>query len=221
LSRVLRARFDDGSQIDDDAAVLEVHHMFLAGYIVFAEFAGIVLTLRERKDLADQLRVEIQEACPSGAFTPAALARMPLLLQFVKETKRHTPILPFIFAKAKQQFEVGGFTVPEGWMVLWALRETNMWEGVFRDPAHFDPERFGDARKEDAASEHAFVPQGVGPETGHRCPGLDYATLFMQLFAAHLVRDYDLSLPAQDTSYQWKLIPPEPKGGLRLHLKRR
>ncbi len=121
----------------------------------------------------------------------------------------------------REDFELGGYRIPKDWMVLWALRETNMWPASFREPSKFDPDRFGEARAEDKASEHAFVPQGVGPETGHRCPGLDYATMFMQLFAAHLVRDYELSLPEQDTSYQWKIIPPEPKAGLAFQLTRR
>jgi len=220
LSRVLSAKLEDGSTVDDAAALLEVHHMFLAGYIVFAEFAGIVLTLDKHKDVAESLRAEIAQACPSGAFTHQHLANMPQLLQFVKEVKRLTPILPFIFAKAKQSFIVDGHHVPKDWMVLWALRETNMWPASFREPTKFDPARFGGDRKEDMASLHAFVPQGVGPETGHRCPGLDYATLFMQLFTAHLVRDFTVSLPEQDTSYMWKMIPPEAKDGLRLRLGR-
>jgi len=220
LSRVLSAKLEDGSTLDDDAALLEVHHMFLAGYIVFAEFAGIVLTLDKHPDIAAGLRAEVNQACPSGAITHTALANMPQVLQFVKEVKRYTPILPFIFAKARTAFEVGGYQVPKDWMVLWALRETNMWPASFREPTKFDPARFGGDRKEDMASPHAFVPQGVGDETGHRCPGLDYATVFMQLFTAHLVRDFTFALPEQDLSLMWKMIPPEPKDGLRLRLKR-
>jgi cytochrome P450 len=219
LSRVLSAKLEDGSTLDDAAALLEVHHMFLAGYIVFAEFAGIVLTLDKHQDIAANLRAEVMQTCPSGALTQKALANMPQLLQFVKEVKRYTPILPFIFAKAKMAFMVEGYEVPKDWMVLWALRETNMWPASFREPAKFDPARFGGDRKEDMASPFAFVPQGVGEETGHRCPGLDYATLFMQLFTAHLVRDFTLSLPEQDTRPMWKMIPPEPTDGLRLRLK--
>lgn len=221
LSRVLRAKLDGGGALDDDAALLEVHHMFLAGYIIFAEFAGIVSALNDKQDLAARLAAEIAQACPSGPVTPAALAKMPLLLQFVKEVKRHTPILPFIFAKARRTFEFGGYTIPKDWMVLWALRETNMWPASFREPVRFDVDRFGPERQEDAKTEHAYVPQGVGPASGHRCPGLDYASLFMQLFTVHLVRDFELALPAQDTSYAWKMIPPEPRDGLRLALKPR
>ena len=43
----------------------------------------------------------------------------------------------------------------------------------------------------------------------------------MAAFAAHLVRDYDWSLPEQDLRLQWELVPPEPQDGLRVTFKAR
>src|SRR5262249_9072775 len=44
LSRILEAKAD-GVGLEDEAAALELHHIFLAGYIVFAMIAGMLLQL--------------------------------------------------------------------------------------------------------------------------------------------------------------------------------
>ena len=61
---------------------------------------------------------------------------------------------------------------------------------------------------------------GPGPATGHKCPGTDYATYFMQVFTTVLLRGYQWELPEQDLSHDWALIPPEVKSKLRLKLRR-
>ena len=67
----------------------------------------------------------------------------------------------------------------------------------------------------------AFIPQGAEPPTGHRCLGLDYSTILGVAFVAVLLRDYDWELPPQDLTYNWKTLPPEPRGGLRVRLRAR
>jgi cytochrome P450 len=51
--------------------------------------------------------------------------------------------------------------------------------------------------------------------TGHRCPGLDFATYFMAIFAVVLLRDYSWQLPPQTLDMVWSKTPPEPKDALR------
>ena len=84
-----------------------------------------------------------------------------------------------------------------------------------RDPETFDPDRFSPERAEDKRHEHAFAPQGAGPASGHRCPGLDFATYFMAVFAVVLVRGFTWQLPAQSFELDFSKTPPEPKEGLR------
>ena len=111
-------------------------------------------------------------------------------------------------------------TVPAGWMVLWALLPTHTTHGLYSEPARFDPERFSSERAEDRRHEHAFVPQGAGPATGHRCPGLDFATFFMAIFAVVLLRGHDWDLPPQSFDYDWSKTPPELAEGLRATVRR-
>ena len=55
-------------------------------------------------------------------------------------------------------------------------------------------------------------------ESGHKCAGYDYSTVFMDLFAILILRSYRWQVPSQDLSLDGSLIPPEIRSGLRLRL---
>lgn len=205
LTRILA-----GGLLTDEQAALELHHIVIAGYIVWAELAAMVKQLTDHPDVAAKLRDEILAA--------TSYASMPYLLQVVNEVKRLCPIIPAVFGKTKQPMTFDGVTVPQGWMVMWAVTPSHVGHGVYSEPQRFDPDRFSAARAEDKRHEHAFAPQGAGPVTGHRCPGLDLATSIMSVFTAVLLRGYTWTLPPQNFDLDWSKTPPEMKDGLRARL---
>lgn len=219
LGRMLEAKGAEGATLDDDAAVLELHHVQLAGYIVFAELLASLVELSRRPDVLEALRSEVRSVAPSGPITLAALRSMTTLDRVVREVKRVTPMLPVVFGKAKRAFEHGGYLVPEGNMVLLALHATNVWEPSFSGARAFDPERF--ARGEGADDAHVFVPHGPGrAESSHHCAGTDYATLVMSLFLAVLARGYSFELVGEQAPLDLSRVPPEPRDGLLARVKR-
>jgi cytochrome P450 len=213
LSRILAA---DPKLADEDAA-LELHHIVIAGFIVFGEIGATVKQLTDHPDVRERLAAEIA----AGPLTLEALMSMPYLLQVVNEVKRLTPIIPGVFGIAKEGFELDGMSVPAGWMILWTVTPTHIAHGVYSDATRFDPDRFSAARAEDHRHEHAFVPQGAGPVTGHRCPGLDFATYFMAIFTVILLRGFTWELPPQNFELDYSKVPPEPKDGLRARVSAR
>lgn len=215
-SRMLAARGPDGSTLDDEAATLELYHVFLAGYIVFAQLTGIVTRLGAALETRGELQRELEEAPPELSL--AQLSALPLLDRIVSETKRITPMLPMVFARAKTTFVWKGYRIPEGWVVAFALREHHMLEDVWPKPERFDPDRFLDEAVR-ARHPQAFAPQGPGPLTGHKCAGFDYATLFMKVFTVALVRGYRWNVPPQELDYDWRRLPPEPQSGLLIELQ--
>jgi cytochrome P450 len=104
-------------------------------------------------------------------------------------------------------------------MVFMAAFQNNL-SAAFRDPHRFDPDRFAPPREEHL-TKNAYVPQGAGETSGHKCAGYDLSTVFMQLFTAILVTDYTWELPVQDRSLSYASIPPEPKSGLLVRLQRK
>jgi cytochrome P450 len=167
-----------------------------------------------------RLAEEVAQHAGSGPVTLEQLVGMPYLRSVVMEVKRLCPIIPAIFGKAREPFEVCGHTVPAGWMVMWAVLPTHTSHGVYSEPQRFDPDRFAPPRSEHERHEHAFVPQGAGPAIGHRCPGLDFATCFMELFAVLLLRGHDWELPPQSAAVDWTRTPPEAVAGLRARITR-
>ncbi|HYV65214.1 MAG TPA: cytochrome P450, partial [Myxococcales bacterium] len=91
---------------------------------------------------------------------------------------------------------------------------------IFTNPAVFDPDRFGPERAEEKRHPHAFMPQGAGEMSGHKCAGYDFSTVMMQLFTVLLVRSYSWQLPPQDFAMLWNRIPPEHKSGLVVRLRK-
>jgi len=202
LSRVL-----ESGVLSDEEAALELHHIVIAGFIIWAELASMVHQLTLHPDVRERLTKEVQSS--------TSYSSMPYLMQVINEVKRICPIVPVVFGKAKEPMSFNGVTVPAGWMLLFALMPSHGTHGVYTNPERFDPDRFSPERAEDKRHEHAFVPQGAGPATGHRCPGLDLATFMMAVFTAVLLRGYTWELPPQNFEMDWSKTPPEMKDGLR------
>ena len=218
LSRLLAARGADGSALGDAEAAGELNHLFLAGYIVFGQFAATVVHLTQHPDVRERLAAET--AALPDAPTVADLAGSAYLMQVVNEVRRLTPIVPIVIGKAKRAFVVDGFEIPAGWTVAAAVWHHDREAATYSDPERFDPDRFG-GRAEHAAHPYAYAPQGAGPPEGHRCPGFDLTTIFMALFAARLVRGYTWDLPEQNLTPNWALVPPAPRDGLRAVVRSR
>lgn len=216
LSRMLAHEDEQGASISDENAVLELHHIFIAGYIVFAYLASLLMELHRSPELRAALVKEVQAQAPSGPLSLRTLASMERLSRVVQETKRITPVIPLFFGKARKTAVLGGFRIDEGTTLCWAAYSHNQDGRVFPQPASFDAHRFDPARAEHGKHAFAFAPQGMGPSTGHKCPGVDYSTLLVQVFATVLLRDYTFQLPEQDLSYDLAIIPPEPRDGLKI-----
>jgi cytochrome P450 len=221
LSRILAAHsVKDGRAIRVDEARIELHHIVVAGLIVWAWFVTAVVELDRHPAVRERLRREVS-ALPPGPLTVEALMAAPFLRQVSMEIRRLSPVVHVFFGKARTTFEFGGYRIPEGWMVLWGIRSSHLWPQVYPDPERFDPERFSPERHEDGKHEHAFVPNGAGnPMTGHKCAGYEFAPLMLQTFLVELLRGglrWSFT-PGQDLSLDYSLIPPAPRDGLRARL---
>jgi cytochrome P450 len=210
-----------GRSMTPDEARTELHHIVIAGLIVWAWLAHFILQLDQNPQVRAHLLEEVKRIPPGKPLTLEQLDGMAYLNQVSMEVRRLAPVVHVFFGKARQTFEFNGHQVPAGWMVLWGHRSSHMVDSIYQDPERFDPSRFAPPRSEHQKHEHAFVPNGAGAPTGHKCAGAGLATYFFQIFAVELLRGADWKLkPGQDLSYDWKRLPPEPRDGLRAVVKR-
>ena len=212
LTRILAAAKAAAAPLDARTVAREMHHFLLAGMIVYAELAATLRSLHEQPKVCDRLRAGVLAHAPSGPIGPAELRAMPYLMQVVDEVKRTCPNVPMSFGRARRAIDVADYTIPQDYLVMMAVHESNF-DPIFSAPETFDPERFSPERDEKKRAPDAFMPQGAGALTFHKCAGYDFATVMMQLFATLVVRTASWDLPAQDLSLQW-VVPPEHKSGL-------
>jgi cytochrome P450 len=218
LSRMLLATAPDGRAYTDDEAVLEVHHIVVAGFIVYALMTEVARRLASDAALHARCAEEIGEHQPAGSLSMAGLAQLTTCTAVVLEAKRWVPLVPLAFGRARRTFTCSGREVPAGWRVYLALHLISHDPSIFADPERFDPDRFAPGRDERRQHPLAFIPQGADPPTGHQCLGLEYSTLLTLAFLVILVRDHDVTLPDQRLDLDWRKRPPEPRDGLMIQL---
>jgi retinoid hydroxylase len=219
LSRILSATAPDGRAYTNDEAVLEVHHIVVAGFVVYAHMAEVVLRLAMQPGLRARCAEEVARHLPDGPLSMEGLSGVGVSTAVVMEAKRLVPLVPLAFGRARQTFACGGYEVPEGWTVYLALHLVNHDPSIYSEPERFDPDRFGPGREEHHKHPLAFIPQGSDPPTSHRCLGLEYSTLLTLAFLAVLVGGYDWRLPRQRLDLDWGKRPPEPRDGLMVQLR--
>ena len=190
LSRLLGAQAPDGHVFSDDEAALEVHHVFIAGFIVYALLSEVVRRLGEDASLRARCEDEVRAHAAAWPLTLESLATLRTSMNVVLEAKRHVPIVPFVFGRARRTFTCGGFEVPEGWHVYLALGLSNRDPSIYRDPEAFDPDRFGPERAEHRKP-GAYAPYGLGP---HTCLGAGLAEVQVTLLVATLLRTVELRI---------------------------
>src|SRR5262245_7071738 len=153
LTRILAAKAEDGTTLGDADAAMELHHINIAGYVIFGELCRMLIELSRNRELRRTLTEEVK----SGPITIENLMAMTNLDRFVKEVKRVVPIVPALFARAIRDFELGGYRIPQGWHVWYAVRSSQHDPAIYADAARFDPNRFDGARAEDQKHVHAYT----------------------------------------------------------------
>jgi cytochrome P450 len=223
LTRILAARSArDGRQITVDEVKRELHHIVVAGLIVWAWYVTAVRQLDDHPEVRERLRAEVA-ALPAGPLTLETIAGATYLNQVTSELRRLSPVVQVFFGKAREDFAFAGRRIPRGWMVLWGIRSSHLRPEIYPDPEKFDPERFSAARHEHLRHAQAFVPNGAGSTThSHKCVGYELAPLMLQVFLVELLRSgarWTFS-PGQDLALDMTLVPPPPRDGLKVRLVR-
>lgn len=129
---------------------------------------------------------------------------------FVGEVRRYYPFFPFVAARTRKAFEWEGFHFPDEVRVLLDLYGTNHDANRWKEPEHFDPERF----RRTPPGDFDFIPQGGGQAAaGHRCPGESITISLMKLALHVLTRELHYDVPKQDLAIPRSRLPTLPKSG--------
>jgi cytochrome P450 len=187
-------------------------------------FRSLVGELAANPEEAAALRAEVEAATAAAGGRPglSAVAALPRLDRFLKETLRLHPPVFFVYGTATRDFALEArdrrYLVERGERVVGVI------PAVQRDPERYDrPDAFEPARFEDPAAEaglvwpHGFMDDPADDVDAHVCPGRDVALTIAKRFCARLVAETDWALKAPPVWSEgaFELNVAAPEGDLR------
>jgi cytochrome P450 len=192
LSMLILARDEDGSGLSDEELMDQILTLYMAGLETTANSLAFTWKLlAEHPDVQARVHAELDAVLGGRLPTYADLARLPYLLQVIKESMRLYPTA-FFYARAPlEDIEVEGYLFRKNQFLVispWALHRNPEY---FPDPERFDPERFT-PENEKKLPRCAYLPFGIGPKV---CLGQHFAMLEVHLTLAHMAQVLSVSLP--------------------------
>jgi cytochrome P450 len=226
LGLLLAARDDDGSALGREELAEQMLVLLFAGHETLTSgLTNFCMLMAQHPEAYARVCAEVDRVTPRGPLTVEALASLAETERALAETLRLQPPVAAAFRKCIRGFEVAGFTVPEGWLTGYRIRDTHRDAALFEEPGRFDPDRFAvfeetcpHGRVHAHTHDGRYLPFGGGARI---CLGMEFARLEMRAFAALLARRCALTL-APDQDLTMKQVPvPRPRSGLVMRLSSR
>lgn len=218
FAALCHARTDDGSAFGDDDVVNHMIFLMMAAHdTTTITTTTAVYYLAKHPEWQDRARAQCM-AAGHGPLDIDALDGLTDLELVIKESLRLVTPVPALARKTVRDTEILGHHVPAGTMVSALTWVTHMLPELWPDPARFDPERFGAARREDKVHRYAWLPFGGG---AHKCVGLHFGMLEVKALLHQLLTRYTWSVP-RGYEVRWDTTAlPAPSDGLPITLQRR
>ncbi|MGA2519622.1 MAG: cytochrome P450 [Acidimicrobiales bacterium] len=202
LDVLMSIRDEDGSPrfSTDMVTGMFISMMFAGHHTTSGTAAWTLIELLRHPGELDAVRSELDELYAHGEeVSYQALRDMPRLESAIKEALRLHPPLILVLRVAKEDLEVGGFTVAAGKLVGASPAVSNRIEADFPDADAFVPARYLEPRAEDRANPWTWIPFGAGR---HRCVGAPFAMMQLKAIFSVLLRHWDFELAQASDTYR-------------------
>lgn len=162
LKLLLQACDEDGNSLSLEEIKDQVLLLLFAGHeTLTSALASLCKLLAQHPEVLAAARAEQREL----AHEPLSfeqLKKMTYLDCVIKEVLRLIPPVGGGFRQAIENCEFNGYSIPQGWYVLYQIGKTHQDGSAYTHPAQFDPERFGVERAEDKVKPYGYIPFGGG-----------------------------------------------------------
>lgn len=197
---LIDAKYDDGSSLSaHEITGMLIGTIFAGHHTTAGTAAWTLLELARRPENMLKVLEELDAHFGvDGEVTFQSLRETPVLESVIKEVLRLHPPLIFLIRKVMQDFHFKDYTVKAGKYVCASPRVSHRIAEVFPDPEKFDPDRYSDARQEDAKP-YSWIAFGGGK---HKCSGNAFAMLQLKAIFSILLRRYTFELINEKDSYQ-------------------
>ncbi|KAI3688339.1 hypothetical protein L1987_82051 [Smallanthus sonchifolius] len=160
--------------------------------------------------LKEQLGI-LEGKAPGEMLNWEDIQKMRYSWNVVCEVLRLNPPMTGAFREALVDFEYAGYTIPEGWKIIWSAAMTHKEENNFPDVNKFDPSRFEGT----GPTPFTYVPFGGGPRM---CLGKELARVQVLVFLHNIVTKFKWDLLITDEKIEYDPLATPVKGlPIRLH----
>ncbi len=183
LTRLLQARDEDGSRMDDRQVRDEAITLFVAGHETTATaLTWALYRLAREPPLYSKLTVEADALGGKEDFRDPA--RLSYAAKVFKEAMRLYPPVYLFSRRAREAVTVADYDLPRRALVFASPYSVHRRPDVYPDPERFDPERFTPGA-EAARPRCSYLPFGAGPRV---CIGNHFALMEGPIVLAALAR---------------------------------
>ncbi|EME15969.1 cytochrome P450 [Rhodococcus triatomae] len=215
FSVLCHAKSEDGDTFTDEDVV---NHMI---FVLMAAHDTSTITLTTMvyymaKHPEWQRKAREQSQSLPAEISYDTLDEFTVLDRIMKESLRLNSPVPGLPRQAIEDTEIDGHFVPKGTYVSAINLVNHHNPALWKDPEHFDPDRFSPERAEDKVHRYAWMPFGGGV---HKCIGLYFAQMEIKTVMHNLLLRYEWSVPED---YVWKLdnsTLPVPKDRLPVRVR--
>ncbi|MCT9813181.1 cytochrome P450 [Acidovorax sp. Be4] len=214
LGRMLAARYDDGSGMEDAEILDQMRGLLFAGH----EATATVLTwifywLGREPAVFARVAQEIEALGPEPA--PEALAALPYLDLVCKECLRLYPPVVDPARVVRAPFELLGYTIPAGEVLRASSALLHSRPELYPEPQRFWPERFLERKY----SPFEYIPFGGG---ARRCLGAAFAMYELKVVVATILHSHRLRLlDTGPVAHARRALSLGPRGGIAMVVEER
>jgi len=188
----------NGEYADAETIInLLIAFMFASHDMTSGHVAWTIIQLLQNPDYLEKVKQEIAEKFPVGAkLTLEQLPSFQHIYWAMEETLRMKPSAEMLIRYVSEDWEVGGYTVPKGWLAFLSPRVAHFLPELHENPDVYDPYRFAPGREEDKTCPYQQI--GFGGAS-HKCIGMSFAKNEAAVAVAMLFRDFDVELVTKET----------------------
>jgi len=191
LSRVVAARYEDGTPMTDVAIRDNMITTLIAGHET--SVVSLCWGLYWLHHHPQYLQMLLDELAPLGPDAdPMAWARLPFLDAVVKETLRMWPVVTDINRVLAKPMELGGYELPAGTNIAASSAILHYDPDLYPEAETFRPERFLERR----FGPHEYLPFGGGERM---CPGSHFSVYELKIVLATVLTRWRYTLLDQGT----------------------
>lgn len=193
LQDFIQTPMANGNFADDDTILnLIIAFMFASHDTTSGHVAWSIIQLLQNPSYLKAVQQEIIEKFPEGTkLETQDLMSFEHIYWAVEETARMRPTADILMRFAEEDWEVGAYTIPKGWLVFVSSKVAHFLPEIHENADKYDPYRFSTTRKEDKTCPYQQIGFGGGV---HKCAGMYFAKNEMAVIIAHLFRDFDVEL---------------------------